>query len=204
MRLAITNQEEREDVMMWVSDLYKDVYGSRPRGYNFEAFSNAELATFVNDLIEEREHEAQMEAAFVEKAIEIGVQEITFVESKRTERSKVKEERIQRIVISAMKQSLKFWAPKINYLTPFKSFLENCSTETRLIAHLNEGERHTVESSVKGKETTILIGPEGDFTDEEVAQAFANGFTPVTLGKSRLRTETAGIFACVQLNLLDL
>lgn len=141
---------------------------------------------------------------FVEKAIEIGVQEITFVESKRTERSKVKEERIQRIVISAMKQSLKFWAPKINYLTPFKSFLENCSTETRLIAHLNEGERHTVESSVKGKETTILIGPEGDFTDEEVAQAFANGFTPVTLGKSRLRTETAGIFACVQLNLLDL
>ena len=70
MRLAITNQEEREDVMMWVSDLYKDVYGSRPRGYNFEAFSNAELATFVNDLIEEREHEAQMEAAFVEKAIE--------------------------------------------------------------------------------------------------------------------------------------
>jgi len=69
MRLAITNQEEREDVMMWVSDLYKDVYGSRPRGYNFEAFSNAELATFVNDLIEEREHEAQIESEAVEKAI---------------------------------------------------------------------------------------------------------------------------------------
>ena len=69
MKLAITNQEEREDVMMWVSDLYKDVYGSRPRGYNFEAFSNAELADFVNDLIEESEHEAEMESAFVEKAI---------------------------------------------------------------------------------------------------------------------------------------
>tara|TARA_R110000772_G_scaffold51658_1_gene118467 strand:+ start:294 stop:644 length:351 start_codon:yes stop_codon:yes gene_type:complete len=69
MKLAITNQEEREDVMMWVSDLYKDVYGSRPRGYNFEAFSNAELSTFVNDLIEESEREAEMESAFVEKAI---------------------------------------------------------------------------------------------------------------------------------------
>ena len=69
MKLAITNQEEREDVMMWVSDLYKDVYGFRPRGYNFEAFSNAELATFVNDLLEESEREAEMESAFVEKAI---------------------------------------------------------------------------------------------------------------------------------------
>ena len=70
MKLAITNQEEREDVMMWVSDLYKDVYGFRPRGYNFDAFSNAELTEFVNDLLEESEREAQMEAAAVEKAIE--------------------------------------------------------------------------------------------------------------------------------------
>ena len=69
MRLAITNQEEREDVMMWVSDLYKDVYGSRPRCYNFNAFSNAELAEFVNDLMEEREREAQLESEAVEKAI---------------------------------------------------------------------------------------------------------------------------------------
>jgi len=69
MRLAITNQEEREDVMMWVSDLYKDVYGVRPRYYNFNAFSNAELAEFVNDLMEEREREAQLESEAVEKAI---------------------------------------------------------------------------------------------------------------------------------------
>ena len=70
MKLAITNQEEREDVMMWVSDLYKDVYGFRPRGYNFDAFSNAELTEFVNDLLEESEREAEAEAAAVEKAIE--------------------------------------------------------------------------------------------------------------------------------------
>ena len=69
MKLAITNQEEREDVMMWVSDLYKDVYGVRPRYYNFNAFSNAELADFVNDLIEEREREAQIESEAAEKAI---------------------------------------------------------------------------------------------------------------------------------------
>jgi len=70
MAVKITNQEEREDVMMWVSDLYKDVYGFRPRCYNWDAFSNAELAKFVNDLLEESEREAQMEAAAVEKAIE--------------------------------------------------------------------------------------------------------------------------------------
>jgi len=69
MRLAITNHEEREDVMMWVSDLYKDVYGFRPRCYNFDAFSNAELSDFVNDLIEDREREAQIESEAVEKAI---------------------------------------------------------------------------------------------------------------------------------------
>ncbi len=68
-KVSVKNQEERNDVMMWVSDLYKDVYGIRPRGYNFEAFSNAELEGFVNDLIEESEHEAQMEAEAVEKAI---------------------------------------------------------------------------------------------------------------------------------------
>ena len=70
MAVKITNQEEREDVLMWVSDLYKDVYGFRPRCYNWDAFSNAELAKFVNDLLEESEEQAQMEAAFVEKAIE--------------------------------------------------------------------------------------------------------------------------------------
>ena len=70
MAVKITNQEEREDVMMWVSDLYKDVYGFRPRCYNWDAFSNAELAKFVNDLLEESEEQEQMEAAFVEKAIE--------------------------------------------------------------------------------------------------------------------------------------
>ena len=69
-KISVKNQEERNDVMMWVSDLYKDVYGIRPRGYNFEAFSNAELEGFVNDLIEESEYEAQMESKAMEKAIE--------------------------------------------------------------------------------------------------------------------------------------
>ena len=67
--VTIKNQEDRDDVMMWVSDLYKDVYGIRPRYYNFNAFSNAELAHFVNELIEEREREAQLESEAVEKAI---------------------------------------------------------------------------------------------------------------------------------------
>ena len=140
---------------------------------------------------------------FVEKAIEIGVHEITLLNCERTERTRIKEERIERIVVSAMKQSLKFWTPKVNYLTEFSDLLSTCNTDTKLIAHLNEGDRHTITSVNKGNSNTILIGPEGDFTDEEVAKAFNSGFIPVTLGKSRLRTETAGIFACVQLNLLD-
>ena len=68
-KVSIKNQEDRDDVMMWVSDLYKDVYGIRPRGYNFEAFSNAELEDFVNDLIEESEREAELESKAVEKSI---------------------------------------------------------------------------------------------------------------------------------------
>lgn len=140
---------------------------------------------------------------FVEKCIEIGVQEITFLNCKRTERSKINRERINRIAVSAMKQSLNYWLPTINELIDFKSFLVSCEAGSKMIAHLNEGERHFIPT-IPHKEASycILIGPEGDFTDDEVQQAMDSGFVPVSLGESRLRTETAGMVSCVQLNLL--
>lgn len=140
---------------------------------------------------------------FVEKCIEIGVQEITFLNCKRSERSKMNKERIERIAVSAMKQSLKYWMPTINDLVDFKPFLNTCNDSSKMIAHLNEGERHYI-SSIQHTQPSycMLIGPEGDFTDQEVHQAIQAGFVPVSLGESRLRTETAGMVSCVQLNLI--
>lgn len=140
---------------------------------------------------------------FVEKCIEIGVQEITFINCKRNERSKLNMERIHRIAVSAMKQSLNYWMPTINGLVEFKPFLASCKNTVKMIAHLNEGERQVITTGLfKGTSYCMLIGPEGDFTDNEVQQAIDNGFVPVSLGESRLRTETAGMVSCVQLNLL--
>lgn len=140
---------------------------------------------------------------FVEKCIEIGVQEITFLNCTRTERNKLNMERINRIAVSAMKQSLKYWMPTINELVDFKSFMGSCSDSSKMIAHLNEGERYFVHTIQHPQPSyCMLIGPEGDFTDEEVELAIQSGFTPVSLGESRLRTETAGMVSCVQLNLV--
>ena len=140
---------------------------------------------------------------FVEKCIEIGVQEITFLNCARTERNKLNMERIDRIAVSAMKQSLKYWMPQINELVDFKTFTKDCKDSSKMIAHLNEGDRLFIQT-IKHPQPSycMLIGPEGDFTDNEVALAIENGFIPVSLGESRLRTETAGMVSCVQLNLL--
>ncbi len=140
---------------------------------------------------------------FVEKCIEIGIQEITFLNCARTERNKLNMDRIERIAISAMKQSLKYWMPTLNELVDFKTFVSSCKEQSKMIAHLNEGERHFINTLQHEQPSyCMLIGPEGDFTDQEVDQAITAGFIPVSLGDSRLRTETAGMVSCVQLNLL--
>lgn len=136
---------------------------------------------------------------FVEKAVEVGIDEISFLQCARSERKALNLDRLQKIAISAMKQSMKAYLPKLNELTRYPDFLKYVpQNDQRFIAHLVEGqERFSLAKSVEGNGSyTILIGPEGDFSPEEVELALEAGFKPVTLGRSRLRTETAALAAC--------
>jgi 16S rRNA (uracil1498-N3)-methyltransferase len=140
----------------------------------------------------------------VEKAVEIGVDEITFLLTDRTERRHLKADRMKKIAISAMKQSVKAYLPKVNELVDYKKFVTNAEQDELFIAHLVEGERHSLYRTAQtSKSYCILIGPEGDFSPQEVTIALQNRFTPVTLGTNRLRTETAGIVVCHTLNLIN-
>ncbi|WP_426492186.1 16S rRNA (uracil(1498)-N(3))-methyltransferase [Hymenobacter sp. 102] len=132
----------------------------------------------------------------VEKATEVGVDQITFLRCARSERRELKLERLEKIAVSALKQSGQAWLPQLTELTDFGRFLPTVTPETTFIAHLEDGER-TPLARVAGLATgcCILIGPEGDFTPQEIEAAFACGVRPVTLGASRLRTETAALAA---------
>lgn len=142
---------------------------------------------------------------FVEKVTEIGITEITPLICQRSERKVLKIDRLEKTAIAAMKQSLKATLPKINEPITFKEFIKNTPNQPNLfIAHcLDNTEKHLNEVCTKNKETLVLIGPEGDFTKEEIELATKNHFKPISLGKSRLRTETAGIVACHTINLLN-
>lgn len=140
----------------------------------------------------------------LEKCTEIGTDEFTLLLTAHSERREVKTERLEKVIVSAMKQSLKAYLPRLNALTDFKSFLDSCKQGQRFIAHCNEGEKKRLdEVYLPGSDAVILIGPEGDFSIEEVKLAVNEGFVPVTLGESRLRTETAGVVACHSVNFMN-
>ncbi|HEX8269676.1 MAG TPA: 16S rRNA (uracil(1498)-N(3))-methyltransferase [Flavobacterium sp.] len=134
---------------------------------------------------------------FLEKATEIGVSEITPVICDRSERKFVKTDRFEKIIQSAMKQSVQFYLPKINEAVEFKDFIKNKFSGLNLIAHCEETDRKTLKDVLKvGANVTMLIGPEGDFSQKEIKMALDNEFIPVSLGNTRLRTETAAVVAC--------
>jgi 16S rRNA (uracil1498-N3)-methyltransferase len=134
---------------------------------------------------------------FVEKATEIGVDEITPIICDRSERKILKLERMQRVIESAMKQSLQTYLPKLNEPISLSEFLEKPITGLQFIAHCEDSERHELKRRVVAdQDVTILIGPEGDFTPSEIKSAISKGYAPVAMGKTRLRTETAAIVAC--------
>jgi 16S rRNA (uracil1498-N3)-methyltransferase len=134
---------------------------------------------------------------FLEKATEIGVHEITPIICERSERKHINCERFEKIVLTAMKQSNTLFLPKLNEAISFKEFLKRKNIGLLLIAHCEETNKQTLKSIVKPKENvTILIGPEGDFTDKEIALALESKYIPVSLGTTRLRTETAAVVAC--------
>jgi len=142
---------------------------------------------------------------FLEKATEIGINEITPILTENSERKIIKPERLIKKITSAVKQSLKTYHPKLNELTKFDDFIKNNKTAQKYIAHCyNDKLSHLKDIYKQNSDTVILIGPEGDFSLNEIKTATENNFTEITLGKSRLRTETAGIVACNLINFLNL
>jgi 16S rRNA (uracil1498-N3)-methyltransferase len=140
----------------------------------------------------------------IEKATEIGVDEITPLLCEHSERKQVNIERLQKIVVSAMKQSLKAYLPSLNNLTNFETFLLQVQGDTKFIAHCADGPKEQLfKSALPHKNVVVMIGPEGDFSISEIEKALSNGFSGVSLGNSRLRTETAGIVACEIISLVN-
>ncbi|WP_297095365.1 16S rRNA (uracil(1498)-N(3))-methyltransferase [uncultured Draconibacterium sp.] len=141
---------------------------------------------------------------FLEKCTEIGIDEVTPLLSEHSERKVIKPERLEKILVSAMKQSVKAYLPKLNELTKLSDLLEQATETKKFIAHCNEGEKPHLKNEVNsGDNVLILIGPEGDFSPEEVELALENGFEAISLGNARLRTETAGVVACHIVNLAN-
>ncbi|WP_179377166.1 16S rRNA (uracil(1498)-N(3))-methyltransferase [Winogradskyella wichelsiae] len=134
---------------------------------------------------------------FLEKATEIGIETITPIFCDHSERKIVKLERFEKILQSATKQSLQYYLPKLNDPMSFKDFISQGFTDQIFIAHCEETDKKSLKSQLKpASNCTILIGPEGDFSVKEIEMALQHNFIPVTLGETRLRTETAAIAAC--------
>ena len=142
---------------------------------------------------------------FAEKVTEIGIDSIALLKCRFSERKELKLDRLNKILISAMKQSLKAVLPRLSEMEAFSDFVARPFDGQKFIAHCYaEGERKELSEVYRpGENALILIGPEGDFSPEEVEQAIACGFQPVMLGQSRLRTETAGVVACHTIQVLN-
>lgn len=136
----------------------------------------------------------------IEKLSEIGVDEVTFIQTKHSERKKLRIDRLEKKAVSAMKQSGNPFLLKLNDLTPYHKFIDSVSSELKLIAHVDDSHTYIREALDPNKSITILIGPEGDFSLDEVEKAKKTGFHTTSLGQNTLRTETAGFVACCAVN----
>jgi 16S rRNA (uracil1498-N3)-methyltransferase len=141
---------------------------------------------------------------FLEKATEIGIDEISLIICQRSERKETKVDRLNKIITSAIKQSIKAWHPVLNEAVALNKLLSTPFDGQKFIAHCELGEKFDLKNEVKpfGR-YLVLIGPEGDFSPKEIVDALKNDFKAVTLGKSRLRTETAALEACFEVNFLN-
>lgn len=135
----------------------------------------------------------------LEKATEIGIAEIIPMICHRTEKQQIRYDRLHHIIVSAMIQSKQYWLPVIHHPTPFNKVIESSSYESKLIAHCTDGLKTGIDNFKSLPSNQILIGPEGDFTTHEIQAALSAGYQPVSLGNTRLRTETAGIVAATLL-----
>jgi 16S rRNA (uracil1498-N3)-methyltransferase len=141
---------------------------------------------------------------FVEKATEIGINEITCLRCRYSERREINLQRLNKIAVNAMKQSQKAILPKINDMICFRDFITTDFVGDKMIGHCDEGPRQLLKQCYQpGKNALLLIGPEGDFSREEINAASVAGFSPVSFGESRLRTETAALVACHTIHILN-
>ena len=141
---------------------------------------------------------------FIEKATEIGINTITFLRCNRSERREIKLQRLNKIAVSAMKQSQKTFLPQLVEMTDFDKFISQKLDGLKMIAHCDEGKKQQINNIYRPDSNALfLIGPEGDFSDDEINAAISAGFAPVTLGKSRLRTETAALVACHTIHVIN-
>lgn len=142
---------------------------------------------------------------FLEKATEIGIDEITPLICDRSERKIVKEDRLYKVITSAVKQSLQAYHPILNEAVSFRDFMQTPSSDFKMIAHCIDGEprKFISEIAIPHQRYLVLIGPEGDFSPHEIEVALENDFKPLTLGNTRLRTETAALAACFEVNYLN-
>jgi 16S rRNA (uracil1498-N3)-methyltransferase len=139
-----------------------------------------------------------------EKATEIGLDELSFLNCRYSERKVIKTDRVSKILISAMKQSQKALLPKLNDMISFSEFIKQPFDGQKFIAHCYPGEKPLLRDVVKsGVNATLMIGPEGDFSEEEVVEAMAHGWQPISLGNTRLRTETAALVGMHIINLTN-
>lgn len=133
----------------------------------------------------------------IEKCVEIGVDEITPLLCRFSERKQLRTDRLEKIILSAAKQSLTPYLPVLHDLTLYDDFIKNQRQCQRFIAHCYKEDKRVLKDEIeRGKDVLVLIGPEGDFSEKEIADALSMGFIPVSLGNSRLRTETAAVVAC--------
>ena len=143
---------------------------------------------------------------FVEKAVEIGIDTITPILCQRSERKVLKTDRLNKLIISTMKQAMVPYLAVLNELTDYKQFINSLSgyPVNRFIAHCEKAEKINLKKAIlPDSDTLVLIGPEGDFSPDEIKNAINNRFKQISLGKNRLRTETAGVFVCSAVNLIN-
>ena len=141
---------------------------------------------------------------FLEKATEIGIDEISLILCQRSERKEVKTDRLNKIITSAIKQSLKAYHPVLNEPITFNKFIAQNPITQNFIAHCEPGDKAELKAEIKPHGNyLVMIGPEGDFSPAEIDAALQSGFKAITLGESRLRTETAALEACFELNFLN-
>ena len=139
----------------------------------------------------------------IEKLSELGVDQVTFLITQNSERRKLRLDRLEKKAINAIKQSGNPFLTKLSEATSLKEALASVDSEIKLIAHVDQSHRYIGDLVTSGKDAAICIGPEGDFTSEEIEWAKVNGFQPVSLGNNTLRTETAGFAACCLINFVN-